>query len=70
MFVESESYSGVKGEFPEGGAGYLIREMKKKVGAEEVDLWTIPYPADLVSLLECDQRPLPRLYLMCLGEHL
>ena len=60
MFVESESYSGVKGGFPEGGAGYLIQEMKKKkVGAEEVDLWTIPYPADFVSLLECDQRPLP-----------
>jgi hypothetical protein len=30
MFVESESYSGVKGGFSEGGAGYLIQEEEKK----------------------------------------
>jgi hypothetical protein len=32
-FAESESYSGVKGGFPEGGpggAGYLVQEIKKK----------------------------------------
>jgi len=40
------------------------------VVVKEVILWTIPYPADIVSLLKCDQRPLPRLYLMCLGEYL
>jgi hypothetical protein len=29
-FAQSESYDGVKGGFPVGGAGYLVQRKKKK----------------------------------------
>jgi hypothetical protein len=57
-FAESDSYSGVKGGFSEQVAGYLVSKVFKIGDRKRGMLWIVPYSADIVSLLKCDQLPL------------